>query len=965
MNRFVFLSFLGLFLLVAYNCSLQAVCPIITAPLNSTQSICSGGAVNLNALQNNIGIDNPANPSFGGFAWFSDIALTQTLTDTTFTFSGFNTCETQVITIYVAAICSEQVQPIAAGELNIIIYPEPPSPLQSSNCLLTVNNILCSSNIVIEYLQPDNTWASTPAISQPTNGATAVWRAYIMGAPDLDNDGFPDCMRSGTSVASDCPCIPPLVPTAVGNDTLLFCENIPNTTAFTATSSIGTTINWYNQSNDWVATGNNYAPILAGNYYAIATLDDGSCSSSASNMFVLQSQTAADASFTYPLSAVCVGDAPFLPNFVNTAGGTFSALGGLNIDALTGSITPNVAGSYIVSYYLSGNCPDTELEVVNISACCPTVTTPLLASYTMCDGATAPNFADYENSVTYNDPDGNFTQFAWFGDIGLNNPLTPADYAHSGNNTCLPETHTVYLGILCANQSQAIAAGSLNIQVIPTPDLAVFSALGGCSLQISENCIGSPTIQYQQSDGSWSGIVPDLSPSEGQTANWRAFLSNTPDNDADGVVDCFVSGTVTASSCNCTAPPAPVALIDTITACSNTTNLQALMVQAPANSFIIWRDANNNQIATGNTYVPSVGGVYYAQAASLSDTCLGGQIATYFIQSPLSDASFSYSNSEFCANGTIITPTISGDLGGVFSASGGLYINPNTGAITLNQAGIYTISYQVGLACPNQQSLVLQLNSNVMQLSAGIDAAVCAGDTLTLNGVANGALWSAWSGSGTFIQSDNDTTAYIPSVADTLQLVLSAQSACGVLQQDTVTVIAQTATTFSVMPSDTTIVAGAGILLQTEGASNIIWEDDPSLTCTHCSQTVAFPTQNTTYAVYSLEQCVLPQIVTVTVIQPQPVIPPDTLVVPNAFSPNHDGNNDEFIPLISGDIVSYHLQIFNRWGNLLFDTDIPQYGWDGTDKGRLCNIGTYSYLIDYELMGQQPNRLKGYMTLLR
>lgn len=953
-------------LLLSYTHALQAVCPIVTNALNTSQSICSGDAIDFSLLQNAIGIDNVANPSFIGFAWYSDAALTQVITSSNFDIVGANTCQAQTTIVYVAILCSEQPEAIAAGQLTINIYPEPPSPIQSSDCQLLVSDLFCGGNLVIEYLQPNSTWANTPAISQPTNGATAVWRAYIAGAPDLDNDGFPDCMRSGTSLADDCPCIQPLPPSPSTNDTLITCDNTPNSNAFGATAGIGTTINWYNAANALLAVGNTYTPIIAGNYYAVATAPDGLCNSEPT-VFVLQTEAAADASFTYPNNLTCVGDAPFLPNFIATPNGTFSILGNLSIDALSGAITPNIAGSYIVSHTVTGNCPDTDLEIVTIDACCPTITSPLAANYVLCNGGNTPiDFAAYENTVTYNDPNNNFVAFAWFSDIGLNNPLTPAAYTHTGINTCLSEVHNIYLGIICANQSQAIAAGSLQITVIPTPDINVLSPVGGCSLQITENCVGTLNIEYLQANGTWANTIPDINPSEGQTADWRAFVPNAPDYNSDNTPDCFVASTVTAQSCNCIAPPAPIAIIDTITACAATPNFQALVAQAPNNaSFVIWRNEAGNEVATGNVYVPSTGGVYYAQSASIADTCLGGQIAAYFIQSPLADAEFAYSDTVFCANGTTITPIISGDAGGIFTASNNLSIDANTGAILLNQAGNYSISYTVGLACPAQSTLNLQLNSNTMSLSAGIDVAVCAGDTLILQGVAEGALWSEWSGSGTFVQSDNDTTAYIPSTANTFDLVLTAQSPCGVLQQDTVNVTAQAATTFSVFPIDTTIVAGTGILLQTEGATNIVWEDDPSLTCTHCTETVAYPTQTTTYAVYSLEQCVLPQIITVTVTEPQPIIPPDTLVVPNAFSPNKDGNNDEFIPTISGNLLAYHLQVFNRWGNLLFDTDIPQFGWDGTNKGKLCDIDTYVYIIDYQLENQTPQTLKGYTLLLR
>jgi len=69
--------------------------------------------------------------------------------------------------------------------------------------------------------------------------------------------------------------------------------------------------------------------------------------------------------------------------------------------------------------------------------------------------------------------------------------------------------------------------------------------------------------------------------------------------------------------------------------------------------------------------------------------------------------------------------------------------------------------------------------------------------------------------------------------------------------------------------------------------------------------------------------------------------------VPNAFTPNGDGNNDTYKPVFIGDIRSYHLEIFNRWGEKLFETDATNnVGWDGTYLGKPCPAGMYNGHIE-------------------
>jgi gliding motility-associated-like protein len=71
------------------------------------------------------------------------------------------------------------------------------------------------------------------------------------------------------------------------------------------------------------------------------------------------------------------------------------------------------------------------------------------------------------------------------------------------------------------------------------------------------------------------------------------------------------------------------------------------------------------------------------------------------------------------------------------------------------------------------------------------------------------------------------------------------------------------------------------------------------------------------------------------------------VIVPNAFSPNGDGNNDIFMPSCYLTSV-YHLQIFNRWGELIFTSDNPGTGWDGTKNSKTCPADVYVWLVYYE-----------------
>ena len=97
------------------------------------------------------------------------------------------------------------------------------------------------------------------------------------------------------------------------------------------------------------------------------------------------------------------------------------------------------------------------------------------------------------------------------------------------------------------------------------------------------------------------------------------------------------------------------------------------------------------------------------------------------------------------------------------------------------------------------------------------------------------------------------------------------------------------------------------------------------------------------------------------------------LWVPNVFTPNKDGNNEVFIPsaiLIynktGNPILDYHMEIYNRWGEKVFESFDVHQGWDGTFEGKQCQDGNYLYKIKaLSLDGAKNFNLEGVITLLR
>ncbi len=98
------------------------------------------------------------------------------------------------------------------------------------------------------------------------------------------------------------------------------------------------------------------------------------------------------------------------------------------------------------------------------------------------------------------------------------------------------------------------------------------------------------------------------------------------------------------------------------------------------------------------------------------------------------------------------------------------------------------------------------------------------------------------------------------------------------------------------------------------------------------------------------------------------VVPQITYWLPNAFTPNEDGNNDTYRGTgITEGIRDFTLKIFNRWGEQIFKTNDPQEGWNGlkNNKGEPSPQGVYLCLVTYKSPRGEHFELKNYATLVR
>jgi gliding motility-associated-like protein len=216
----------------------------------------------------------------------------------------------------------------------------------------------------------------------------------------------------------------------------------------------------------------------------------------------------------------------------------------------------------------------------------------------------------------------------------------------------------------------------------------------------------------------------------------------------------------------------------------------------------------------------------------------------------------------------------------------------------------------------------------------------CPGTPVTFT--ANGA------GVTSYLWSNGATSSSITVTADTAATyTVVASNGCPDTAKDSLTVFIPTLNACC----DTTIITGDTVTINGFSAVSYVWTPSTSLSCSNCPDPVASPTVTTTYTVTGTDGngCVSTKEVTVAV---------ECLdfTVPNIFTPNNDGKNDDFVPYYTvggtthngvGNVSSYTINIFDRWGRQVYNSSDPTKYWNGTlnNTQYLVPDGTYYYII--------------------
>lgn len=281
--------------------------------------------------------------------------------------------------------------------------------------------------------------------------------------------------------------------------------------------------------------------------------------------------------------------------------------------------------------------------------------------------------------------------------------------------------------------------------------------------------------------------------------------------------------------------------------------------------------------------------------------------------------------------------------------------------------GVYTITLIVnpGTTCEDSIKRLVKIYP-YFTTSFTKQGELCPGEEITFNGQINSTnpndewqfYWNFGDGTGDSTQNINPKHTYDSGGVYEVELYAINKYGCEYTAYDTIEINSINTNA----GNDTMVVLGYDFQLNGTGAEVYHWSpsaylSDPNI----ANPSVAFPSEGEyTYVLTgSAGDCISSDTVNIIVVK-EP-----SILMPNAFSPNADGLNDFFKPVIVGYPYMNYLRLYDRWGNLVFLSYKVQNGWDGNLRGKKAEQGVYFWEISVKDIKGEDVYLKGDVTLLR
>lgn len=887
--------------------------------------------------------------------------------------------------------------------ISVTVNPNPTVSVTNAAYCANASSTLTASGA--------NTYAWSPSAGlSATTGATVTTTATASTTYTVTGTDANGCTNTATATVTVNP-----NPTYTSTTTNPTCGNSDGEIVLTANGGTAP----YDYSVNTTTQTNGTFPNLPDGSYNITISDDNGCSTTGS--ISLTNSSADDPSFT--VTNFCQG-ATNSASAIATPGGTFSfnpaATDGATINATTGEITNGVGGTtYTVQYSISGACPTTSTKPVTVHPL-PTYTEnntdPSCGNsdgqiIVIATGGLPPYSYTLDETTQDNGTFSDLSQGTYLVDIvdGYNctanaNPTltdsAPADPAFTVTDFCEGTTNTA--------SNIATPGGTFNFNPAVTDGATInattgeiTNGVGGTTYTVEYHIPGScpnsstqpvtvlanPTFTLTpsnpscgNSDGSitLSGLNPTTGYTFAYTKNGAVVgPTNVTSNAAGEIVlsnlgiGNYSNFSVTISAGGCSTidatliqliePGAPTisAPNDIIICIGDSITLTA---NNPDNVNVYW----NNGVTDGVTFAPSGSGIFIV-TATLNGCTTSDQVQVTVNPLPTINAG---QDVTICANSST---TLVASGGATYNWDNGL----GTGA-SQTVSPTATTTYEVTGTNSNGCVNTDQVTVNVAPIPSlnidGINLKGCAPViptlTNTLAGNSDNCKWiledgRVINGCGPISPIFNSEGCY------DVTLVVTSANGCTNSQtiQDYICVYPQPEASFYPKPAILEAYPWeAEMVNNSSNATNYTWTfGDETPTSNEENPSHVYPGEisggytimlvasndagcvDTTYGYVRVREELI-------------------FYVPNTFTPDGDQFNNTFFPVFTSgyDIYNYELLIFNRWGELIFESHNTEIGWDGTYKGALVQDGTYTWKIKVKVKDyDEYKQFVGHVNMIR
>jgi gliding motility-associated-like protein len=634
-----------------------------------------------------------------------------------------------------------------------------------------------------------------------------------------------------------------------------------------------------------------------------------------------------------------------LNNSINltSGGGTSYAWSGPN-GFTSGTQNPTVPGAttvndgvYTVTVTALG-CSNTA--TVNVSILTPTIAASNTGPY--CAGA----------PIQLNTS--SVTSYTWSG---------PGGFSSNAQNPSIAASTTGMSGVynLLASIGSCTASASTSVTVNPLPSPLIISNSPVCEgTTITMAGTGGATYLWAGPSGFGGAVQASSVPSANMSNAGMYTLTVT---DANGCIN--------STTYSVTVNPLPNAVAVGTTVCQNA---NAILTASGGNSYS-WSGPNNFNAIGASATIPSAplnsSGQYTVTVTSVYGCTSTAMANLNIVAAPTPSIQ---SNSPVCINGSINLTTQAG-YNYAWTGPGGFISsvqNPSLAATTTALSGMYYLTMTDANNCSASTNVNVVVNPLPVPVISSTNKIGCAPLCVNFNvQSATQVSSAAWSlGNGSTGSGSTVSACYSAQGVHTVNASVTDANGCFNSATYTVQVTPQPIADFNFSPLKPIVNVDADVLFTDASHGNNITSWTWYFMNTSGAQSVQ---QNTHFLYENPGEYVVALVVknefgcTDTMLKPITVSEDFGIYVPNAFTPNGDGVNDTFQPKGFG-IEKYEMQIYDRWGEKVFETTEFEKGWDGSYMKRSetsSKDDSYIWRIKATSVFGKAHEYTGHVTLIK